>query len=54
MALILRKETPNITRYKLKKEYKDLLMAIDALPGVHVQSTTLDKPFDKSRPIETL
>ena len=49
MALILRKETPNIKRYKLKKEYKNLLMTIDALPGVHVQSTTLDKPFEKMK-----
>jgi len=43
MGLILRKETANITRYKLKKEYKDLLMTIEALPGVHVTSTILDK-----------
>lgn len=49
MGMILRKETPDITRYKLKKEYKDLLMAIQALPGVHVQSTTLDKPFNKMK-----
>jgi hypothetical protein len=45
MALILRKETTNISRYKLKKEYKDLLMTIEALPGVHVTSTILDKTF---------
>jgi hypothetical protein len=45
MALILRKETANISRYKLKKEYKDMLMAIQALPGVHVTSTILDKTF---------
>ena len=49
MGMILRKETADITRYKLKKEYKDLLMAIQALPGVHVQSTTLDKTFDKMK-----
>lgn len=45
MSLVLRKETDNITRYKLKPEYKNLLMAFDALPGVHVQSTTLNKSF---------
>jgi len=49
MGLILRKETANVSRYKLKKEYKDLLMTIEALPGVHVQSTTLDKTFDKMK-----
>ena len=49
MGLILRKETVNISRYKLKKEYKDMLMAIQALPGVHVQSTTLDKSFNKMK-----
>lgn len=49
MGLILRKETRNITRYKLKKEYKDLLMTFDALPGVHVLSTILDKSFDKMK-----
>jgi hypothetical protein len=49
MGMILRKETPDINRYKLKKEYKDLLMAIQALPGVHVQSTTLDKSFNKMK-----
>ena len=45
MGLILRKETENVSRYKLKKEYKDLLMTIEALPGVHVTSTILDKTF---------
>jgi hypothetical protein len=45
MGLILRKETANVSRYKLKKEYKDMLMAIEALPGVHVTSTILDKTF---------
>jgi hypothetical protein len=45
MGLILRKETANVSRYKLKKEYKDLLMTIQALPGVHVTSTILDKTF---------
>lgn len=43
MTLILRKETPNITRYKLKPQYKNLLMSIEALPGVHVISATFDK-----------
>ncbi len=47
MGLVLRKETPNITRYKLKPEYKNLLMAFDALPGVHVTSSNLDKSFDR-------
>ena len=47
MSLILRKETPDITRYKLKPEYKNLLMAIQALPGVHVTSSNLDSSFDK-------
>ena len=46
MSLVLRKETPYITRYKLKPEYKNLLMAIQALPGVHVTSSNLDKSFD--------
>ena len=45
MGLILRKETANVSRYKLKKEYKDMLMAIESLPGVHVTSTILDKTF---------
>jgi len=45
MGLILRKETANVSRYKLRKEYKDMLMAIEALPGVHVTSTILDKTF---------
>ena len=49
MGLVLRKETPNITRYKLKQEYKNLLMAFDALPGVHVTSSNLDKSFDKMK-----
>ena len=49
MGLILRRETTNVSRYKLKKEYKDMLMTIEALPGVHVQSTTLDKPFSKMK-----
>jgi hypothetical protein len=47
MGLVLRKETPNITRYKLKPEYKNLLMAFDALPGVHVTNSNLDKSFDR-------
>jgi hypothetical protein len=47
MSLVLRKETANITRYKMKPEYKNLLMAIQALPGVHVTSTVLDKSFDR-------
>lgn len=47
MSLILRKETPDITRYKLNPEYKNLLMAIQALPGVHVTSSNLDSSFDK-------
>ncbi len=47
MGSVLRKETPNITRYKLKPEYKNLLMAFDALPGVHVTSSNLDKSFDR-------
>ena len=45
MGLILRKETTNVSRYKLKKEYKDMLMAIEALPGVHFTNTILDKTF---------
>ncbi len=45
MGLILRKETANVIRYKLREEYKDMLMAIEALPGVNVTSTTLDKTF---------
>ena len=45
--MILRKETAVITRYKLKSEYKNLLMAIQALPGVHVTSSNLDSSFDK-------
>ena len=45
MGLILRKETTNVSRYKLREEYKDMLMAIEALPGVNVTSTTLDKTF---------
>ena len=45
--MILRKETANITRYRLKTEYKNLLMAIQALPGVHIISSILDKPFDR-------
>lgn len=49
MGLVLRKETADITRHKLKPEYKNLLMAIQALPGVHVQSTTLDKSFDRMK-----
>ncbi len=47
MGLVLRKETPNITRHKLKQEYKNLLMSFDALPGVHVTSSNLDKSFDR-------
>jgi hypothetical protein len=45
MGLILRKETTNVSRYKLREEYKDMLMAIEALPGVNVTSTILDKTF---------
>ena len=47
MSLVLRKETADITRYKMRPEYKNLLMALQALPGVHVTSTTLDGPFDR-------
>jgi hypothetical protein len=47
MTLVLRKETADITRYKMNPEYKNLLMAFGALPGVHVTSTTLDEPFDR-------
>lgn len=47
MSLVLRKETADITRYKMKPEYKNLLMAFQALPGVHVTSTVLDKSFDR-------
>lgn len=47
MGLVLRKETADITRYKMKPEYKNLLMALQALPGVHVTSTVLDKSFDR-------
>ena len=39
MGLILRKETSDITRWRMRPEYKKLLMAIQALPGVHVTST---------------
>ena len=46
MSLVLRKETSDITRYKMNQEYKNLLMAIQALPGVHVTGTVLDKSFD--------
>jgi hypothetical protein len=45
MSLVLRKETADITRYKMRPEYKNLLMAFQALPGVHVTSTVLDKSF---------
>jgi hypothetical protein len=44
MALILRKETADITRYKMDPEYKNLLMAFQALPGIHFIGTNLDKP----------
>ena len=47
MSLVLRKETADITRYKMRPEYKNLLMALQALPGVHVTSTVLDKSFDR-------
>ena len=47
MGLVLRKETSEITRYKLKPEYKNLLMTFQALPGVHVTSSNLDSLFDK-------
>ena len=47
MSLVLRKETADITRYKMKPEYKNLLMAFQALPGVHVTGTVLDKSFDR-------
>jgi hypothetical protein len=47
MTLVLRKETTDITRYKMKTEYNNLLMAFQALPGVHVTSTVLDKSFSR-------
>lgn len=56
MGLILRKETSDITRWRMKPEYKKLLMAIQALPGVHVTSTVftshdvnakLEEEFDR-------
>jgi hypothetical protein len=47
MSLVLRKSSPNITRHRLKKEYKNLLMSIQALPGINIISTNLDKPFEK-------
>ncbi len=47
MALVLRKESKDITRHKLKPDYKNLLMAFEALPGVHVTSSILDKSFDR-------
>jgi hypothetical protein len=49
MNLILRKESPDITKRKLRREYKNLLMAIEALPGVHVGTTNLITPFDKMK-----
>ena len=54
MSLVLRKETADITRYKLKLDYKNLIMAFQALPGVHFTGTNLgvlsydvDRPFDE-------
>jgi hypothetical protein len=47
MSIVLRKESPNITRNKLKQEYKNLLMSIEALPGINIISSNLDKPFSK-------
>jgi len=47
MALILRKETEDINKYNLKEDYKNLLMAIQAIPGINVQSTNLYKTFEE-------
>jgi hypothetical protein len=47
MSLVLRKETLDITGYKLKPDYKNLIMSFQALPGVHFISSNLDKSFDE-------
>lgn len=45
--LILKKDSPSITKFKIFEEYKNLLTTINALPGIDVFSFNINRPFDE-------
>lgn len=47
MAIVLRKQSTKISSSNLKLQYENLLMSINALPGITVSTFNLHKPFEK-------